>query len=343
MSVSKQGAFPAILVAALLGAPSAVNAQAELAPPRALTQTQPPQSTNAIGEPVDGWAIVRYSVLANGTTANVRVIETVPPSMDEDPIVSAVETWTFEPGTEDGDAVDWHNGESIVNFGSGDPGQPSDAFNTAYDSIVTLTEEQLFTQALDASLTLLNEQATAQVELGLAVGQLATINFLGDNPHRALRYLQLVTDERITVLPLEELFTALQLKLNVETSLGRVKEALKTYEWIAAGLDPEAADPFASVAGQLRNHWENTQFLEIKGEVGNKPWRFDIGRRYFYIDNVNGEIDSLDIECDRRRLSVDFQADADYQLPESFGACTVFVYGTPGTEFSYIAVLPQAG
>jgi tetratricopeptide (TPR) repeat protein len=341
MTNLKQGALHAILVVVLFSPVAPVAAQ-RLVAPTPITQAQPSSATNAVGESVDGWAVVRYSVLTDGTTSNVEVIESAPPSLDVDGVLEAARGWTFEPATSDGEAIEWHNGESVVSFGEITDLEPSDAFVARYDSVVSLIDENRFPEALEASLMLLNEQAKNRLELGLSIAQVASINVLGENPQRALRYLQLATDRRATVLPLEDLFAALQLKLRVETELGRWREALETYEWIAAGLDPNAPNPFADVAKSLQGQWDNAEFLEIKGQIGDTPWRYDIGRRYFYIDNIDGMIQTIDVECDTRRLTIDFESEADYQLPEDFGACTLFINGTPGTTFSYIGVLPPS-
>lgn len=340
MSVLTRRSQRAALMAAILCMPSLAGAQGGAVAPSPISQPSPAQASNAAGEPVDGWAIVRYSVLADGTTSNIRVIETVPPSVDAEPIREAVAGWRFQPARSGADAIDWHNGESVVTFGDDELGTPSDEFEAAFNQVVSLTEQSQFAQAYDAARSLLDRQATERVELGRAVAQLATIYILRDSPHRALSSLQLVTDARITVLPLEDLFTALQIKIGVETELGRVQEALATHALIAAGLDPNAEDPFATVANTLRAHWESTPFLEVSGRIDDKPWRFDVGRRYFYFDKISGEIDSIDVECDTRRISIDFEPDAEFQLPDSFGDCTLFVNGSPGTTFSYVDVLP---
>ena len=342
MSILKQGPLHAILIVVMFNPVAPAAAQTRLVPPTPIAQAQPSSATNAIGETVDGWAVVRYSVLTDGSTSNVEVVESAPPSLDIDGVLEAARGWTFEPGTSGREAIEWHNGESVVTFGEITDLEPSDAFVASYDAISAMTDAGRTQEALQASRTLLNEQAKNRLELGLAIAQLASINILGEDSHRALRNLQLVTDQRASVLPLDDLFAALQLKFRIETELGRWGEALETYELIAAGLDPDAPNEYANVVQSLQAQWDNTAFLEIKGLIGDTPWRYDIGRRYFYIENVVGMIQTIDVECDTRRLTIDFQADADYQLPEDFGACTLFINGTPGTTFSYIGVVPPS-
>jgi tetratricopeptide (TPR) repeat protein len=311
--------------------------------PRPISQAQPPQATNGAGLSVGGWAVVRYSVLKDGTTANVRVVDAVPPSIDTASIRAAAAGWKFQPGTSDGQAIDWYNGETVVKFDQ--PVVSADiemAFAEAYQAVSSQIEAQQFDAALPASLALLNEKATQSDELAKALAQAAFASVALADPDAGLHYLQLATDNRVMALTGEDLLITLQVQLRIETELGRVREALDTISRIEAGMDPDSPNPFAEVAAGLRQHWDNTEFLEVIARIDEKPWRYDNGRRYFYIDNINGQIDSIDAECDTRRFSIEFDPDADYQLPESFGACTLFINGSPGTQFSFIDVKPAA-
>src|SRR5690606_27596915 len=116
-------------------------AAAQDGPPRPTAQPAPPQPKNKAGKTVEGWAVVRYSVLANGKTDNVRVVDTVPPGIDTKATVDAVERWTFSPATADGKAVDWHNTESVVVYRTeGARVEPSSDFEMRYQEIRAILE-----------------------------------------------------------------------------------------------------------------------------------------------------------------------------------------------------------
>ena len=102
--------------AAIVAMSNAAMAQQGLVAPQPANQAQPPLPTNTAGRPTEGWAVVRYSVLADGTTSNVRVVDIVPPRATTQGTMTAVAGWTFTPGTEDGEAIDWHNNESVIAF-----------------------------------------------------------------------------------------------------------------------------------------------------------------------------------------------------------------------------------
>jgi hypothetical protein len=354
-------------VCALLAAAAAhgekANAQ-QIVAPRATSQPVPPKPTNAGGVPVEAWAVVRYSVLSDGKVDNVNVVRIAPPSAATSQIVATVEQWTFDPGMEAGEAIDWHNNESVVSFGSAATSEASEAFTEAYGAVAAMIDahgatvaaaqsadqeqaqasadgsDQSLADAVAANDALLNEVATGAQEIGLALGQAALIRLAQLDPHGALELLRLATDPRVNALSGEELLVALQLRLQIETQLGRRADAIATYERIDAGVGPDETNPFASVAEELRNEHNDLEILQVLGRVEDHPWRIDTARRIFTIDNIDGTVQAIDAECDRRRLSLEYQPDVEWQLPDSLGECTLFVEAAEGTTFSFFELLP---
>jgi hypothetical protein len=335
------GALSCCLLA-LAGLNQAAFAQARVVAPRATATPVPPQPENAQGVPVEGWAVVRYSVLADGTADDVRIQDIVPPAADPAGAKTTVEQWRFTPAMQDGEPSGWHNNESIVLFGELEeaPGAAQE-FTDAYSAIAGMIEEQEYEQARDANEKLLNELAVQTEELALTLAQATIIRIGLLDFHGALRYVRLATDTRVNLLRREDLLVSLQLRLQVEAQLGRTNDAIETYERIAAGIGPDETDPFAPMAESLYDNWNEVEILQVLARVDDHPWRFEAGRRIFTIDDVVGEIDGIEAECDHRRLTLEFQADVEWQLPDSFGECTIFVIAEPGTTFSFFEMLPE--
>lgn len=340
MSRTRTIALASILSAACLAPVQELLAQATLVPPSVERRAPAPVVRNREGEQVAGWAIVRYSVLADGSTDNVEVSAIAPPAADPDIAARTIEQWTFTPGTADGEAIDWHNNESTVLFaGTSSGNEAPPEFVELYDEVSELNDDEDFEDALEVGDELVNDVATSRAELGIALAAAAISEVGAANFHAALRMLRLATDPTAAALSGADLFVALQVKFRIEIQLGRTLDALATHERIAAGYGPDDPDPFASAADELRELWDAQEFIGVVGQIDEMPWYVQSGRRYFYIDNIEGEIDSLTAECDANRLDIPFQADADYQLPERFGNCIVVVNGEPGTSFTFVEVL----
>jgi hypothetical protein len=175
-------------------------------------------------------------------------------------------------------------------------------------------------------------------DIGLALVQAAIIEVGRGDYSAALGPLQLATHPGVGALSPSDLFLALQYQFQVETQLGRTLEALATHARIAAGYDPDDYDPYEFRADELADAMEDEEYLPVYGDIEQRPWHIDLARRYFYIDDIVGRIDTLTAECDTSRQVLDFEPQADYNIPQAFGACTVFVSGDPGTTFTFVEV-----
>ena len=333
----------ALLVLLCAGPLPAQTHEPDLVAPRPLTQAAPPAPVDAGGLPVEGWVTVRYSVLKDGTTANIRAVNRMPPAIDPAVALQIVGQWSFEPGTRDGAAIDWHNNESVVTFRLPiDAAEGAEAFEADYAAISAMLDAQPLgnTEALAASEALLNRQRSRLPALGLALVQSAVIHLGLEDLHSALERLRLATDPRVPTLSGTELFPALQLKMQIEDRLGRFRDVRATHERLLAGLGAGNADPaFIAFGEQLDARIATDEFLESKARIDGGSWRIEPLRRQFYIDQIQGTVRSIDAECDTRRIERPFNADDNYVLPASLGNCTVFIHGEPGTTFAFVEVL----
>jgi hypothetical protein len=141
-----------------------------------------------------------------------------------------------------------------------------------------------------------------------------------------------------------ELLPALQLRMRVEAELGRVAEAQVSHARLAKGLGPGVSDADFTKIGQDLATRSTEEFLPVTGRiVRGDSWRIDASRRFFFIPEVKtGTINTIVAECDTRRVELAFNSEDDYQLPESFGDCTIFVNGNLNTDFTYVEALPAA-
>jgi hypothetical protein len=337
-------AFCGTLLALLGASPLAALAQGELIAPRSLTSPLPPSPTNARNVPVEGYVTVRYSVLADGKPVNVRAVDAMPPSIDPAPTVATVGTWTFAPGTRNGQAIDWHNNESVVVFRS-TAGAESDnsAFREGFAAIETMLAAETidYAAALAASETLLNEHATRLDDIGLAMVQSAVIQIGAGALNSALLRLRMATDPRVPMLSGTELRPALELRMRLEGQLGRIGDGLQSYGRLVKGLGPNGADPeLASLGETLRLKAASPDLIEVRGRIVGDSWRIEPSRRFFFIANVQGTLRTIVAECDTRRIELEFNPEDDYGLPDALGNCTIFVHGDRNTDFSFVEALP---
>jgi TonB family protein len=313
---------------------SGTSAQAQVVPPRALEQSQPAPPENRFGFPVEGWAVLRYTILADGSTANVRVVDRMPPTLVEREAVSAVEEWTFEPATSDGAPVEWHNNESVVIFDlEMVPLEPSPFFVPAYREADEFLKSGEHDKALKRNETILTTQTSRLGVVGLAQMQQAAIYVALGDLHAAYAAIQRATDPRVPVLGATDLKAALQYRNALELELGDAVGALATFARRNEIEPVPADDPMAARAAAIEQALGGDAPIAIKAKILDESWTHVPTRRTFAISDVTGQIETIQVECDRRGAELEFAADTEWTLPEAWGACTLIVEGDGDTEF----------
>jgi TonB family protein len=295
-------------------------------------QPQPP--TNRFGFPIEGWVVVRYTVLPDGRTANVSAVDRMPPGLVDREAVGAVEDWTFEPATSDGAAVEWHNNESVIVFDlEMVPLEPSAFYTPAYLEADALLKSGDHDKALKRNETMLATQTSRLGEVGLAQMQRAVIQIALGDVHAAYAAILRATDPRVPVLSPTDLKVALQYRNVLELELGDAVGALATFARRNEIEPVPEDDPMGVRATAIEQALGGDAPIAIKAKILDEFWTHVPTRRTFAISAVTGEIDGIQVECDRRGAELEFAADTEWTLPEAWGACTLTVEGDRDTEF----------
>ncbi len=338
MQIIRQFALAGTVVfgAISAGLGPAAHAQDGITLPQPLEQTLPEAPQNRAGMPVEGWVVLRYSILPDGKTDKVRTIDRMPPQLSDREAIAAARAWTFEPAKADGAPVEWHNNETVVVYDVDTvPLGPSAPFVQAYLEVEELIKSQDFDKALKNNERMLSTVTSRLGEVGLAQMQHAIINLSLGDMHAAYAAIQRATDPRIPVLTVEDLSTALQYRNVLELELGDAVAALETYARRNEIEPLPASDVMVSRAATIEAGLGSDAAIVIKAKVADDYWRHTPARRTFAIGEVDGDIDTIQVECNRRGAELEYSADAEWSLPESWGDCSLMIEGRRNTEFLF--------
>lgn len=321
-----------IVLAAAALAP--VVATSQVVAPVPIEVEQPELPPGRFGMAPEGWVVVRYSVLADGTTANVRVIDQMPAMLPERAVRAQVERWTFEPATAGGDAIEWHNNEAVIVFDQEMvPPEPRPPFVAGYREVETLLEEGENEDALRRSRRLVDSDAARLAEFGVALVQNARVNMLLGNEHEAYAAIRRATNPGISLLEASELVVALEYRNTLELGLGNVVGALETFAR-RQELGVSENDRMARSVEVIESGLEGEAAIAVKGKMLDDAWGHTLYRRTFAIGDLEGDLRQVNVECDRRTAELEYSETSEWSLPESWGACAVFVMGRRDTEFA---------
>jgi TonB family protein len=307
----------------------------QIVAPTPQDQAQPEPPTNRFDMPIEGWAVVRYSVLADGTIADLRIVDRMPADLADRAVLPTVEAWTFNPATSDGAVVDWHNGESLIVFDPETvPFEPRQPFVNGYREVAALLEAGESEDALRRSQRLISMETARLAEMGVALVQNARVNLLLQNQHEAFAAIKRATDPRLELLAPSELIVALDYRNRLELGLGDVVGALQTFarrEMLGAVPD---SDPMAGRAEVIEAALAGGETaIAVKGKILDDAWSHTLARRTFAIGDLDGSLRTVNVECDRGRTALEYSEESEWSLPESWGVCHVAVEGRRDSEF----------
>lgn len=326
----------AVAVGAAAGPFLVTRAEAQVVPPRPLEHAQPELPRNRFGRSMEGWVVLRYTVLADGRTADVRVLDRMPPQLIDRNAVAAVKAWTFEPATAGGKPIEWHNNESVVVFDDDTvPLEPSPLFSQTYLEVADLIKQEDYDKALKRNEAMLSTLTSRLAEVGLAEMQRTVIAIgLGDL-HGAYAAVLRATDPRVLVLGPDDLKVALQYRDVLELDLGDLVGALETLARRNEIEPVPDSDAMAARAATLEQAVHGESPIAIKAKVADEYWLHRPTRRTFAIADVEGELKAIQVDCDRRSAELAYMPDSEWTLPESWGACSLLVEGRRETEFVF--------
>jgi TonB family protein len=283
-----------------------------------------------------GWVKLRYSVLADGTTADVRVVDAMPPGLDPSDAVAAVQAWRFEPATAERAPIDWHNNLAVIVF-SGERVAPGNSleFAEAYEDTAALISAADYEVARLYIERMQSETVVTLEEMGLVQMQLAAIEHALGDPHAALHAIRRATEAAIPQLADEALALALEHRFALELELGLAADALATFERRAALTRLRSRDPLARQGAALREALEapEANFAVHARTDTDGGWEHALTWSTFAFDEVDGRNMSLGVECNRNKAVLPLETDMEMTIPAAWGECALLVEGPPETSF----------
>lgn len=284
----------------------------------------------------EGWVKLRYSVLADGTMSKLRIVDTMPPGLDASEAIAAAQAWTFEPATDDGIRIDWHNNLAIIVFQRRQSShEGSLEFAEAYADAADLIARERYAEARSVNERMQGELAVTLEEMAFAQMQLAAIDHALGDPQAALAAIRRATEPSVPALEAEELKLALEHRFALELELGLAVEALETYERRAALGRLKSRERMARLGAALEQALDAPQTsLAAKGRLDAAGhWEHTLTWRTLAVDEVEGRNDALAVQCNRNGAELPLKTGIEMTIPDDWGQCVLLVTGRPGTTF----------
>ncbi len=139
--------------------------------------------------------------------------------------------------------------------------------------------------------------------------------------------------------------------MELQYKFGHYGAALVSFESLQRLTDyEETIARMAPIAAEIRDILANQETITANATIANPCnceggtplWHYSPERRVFSFDNIAGKVSNFEARCDMQRISGEVETGKQWELPEDWGYCQVFVFGEEGASFDFLGHLQTA-
>jgi TonB family protein len=311
----------------------------------AIKKDAPKYPRRALNQGIEGWIVVGYTILKDGSTSDIFVIDASIDNYFEKAAMEAVEGWKYEPATLDGQAVDEAGKTGRLTFVITDQWGVTGSFQASFDKAF----EALDANDLETAREIIDELDQNKRRLMAEVFYLDVLELAYwrkmEDDEKALEHVNRALVMANYNAP-EATYIELLRQGVVQSGLANdYQQALDRYATLLE-MTPNLPedDPVHVVASQSQAIIEGNQPIIADAEITEcqycspkaSRWVYSLNRNRFSFDQVQGEINEIVVRCGIRSTSMAYDPKMIWKVERDWGACQVWVYGDEGTSFRII-------
>jgi TonB family protein len=311
-----------------------------LAEQRMLPAPRYPQHLAELGR--EGWVLLSFVVASDGTTRDAVVLDSSDREFEQ-PALEAVGKFAYEPGLLDGQPVESVIPRFRIAFALR---IPNDSARQGFGQRMRRLQRNLDRNDLDGAhrsladledLGALNLFEDAHLWWARAMLQRARGD-LSSWRSSMLRAVAFAGPDSPGGLPADTQRIALELLYADYTRTGELPAAIDMFDQLSMLVGDGNENPeLRAHAETVRNILAGDGPLQAQGRIDdNRPWPHTLWRDGFEFADIAGRLDTFHLWCERRALELEIDPDSSWQVPASWGACRLYVFGEPGTTFSLL-------
>lgn len=293
-----------------------------------------------------GWVDLNYVVTKDGEVIDPVVEASSGSPAFEQVAKRTVTRWKYEPALVDGEPVQQCRTKVRIAFAiQGSQQAVSRRFHSNYRKIDRLIEdgdlvtaEQKIDKAFDAK--------------GLSVGELtwlwalrARIAGMRGDDDAQLAAIHRTAAASSEWIPDSLKIGLLKTRFVLDIDRSNYSDALETFAALQTIEDADL-DAFAAVADEIEALVASNSLLYRDAVIGaddgcescDRQWQYKPLRRAVEIAEIDGELNDIELRCDWQRFVDQAREGVSWEIPDSWGDCSIVVHGTPGTTFKLFEI-----
>ncbi len=301
----------------------------------AIERVPPKYPINAARDGKEGWVQLSFVVEPDGSTSNI-IVEDSSNEAFEKYALRSIKKWKYSPATKDGKPIQQCRNQVQLDFKlSNIPKGASKWFFRQYRSAMVFLEENKVTEAEEIAKKIEEKgrwNAYEDMYYSILTSLIAEKN---TNPKAELAAIQKVLSyndlqEETQYSSLAARAFSLAVELQEYGDARSIFTALKRHY-----PENERLAMLSPYYNQVTAYLKSDKPIIINAQISKRDfWSYQLERSAFIIDNVVGNLTNLEVRCDNHHSQFLVESGNKWQIPESWGSCSVYVFGDTNAKFT---------
>ncbi|NQZ06606.1 MAG: energy transducer TonB [Algicola sp.] len=316
-----------------------------IVPAKAIKRVEPKYPDSAIRRGHEGWVKLSYVIEPDGSVSNAFVVDSSGLRSFERSTLKAIKKWKFSPALDkNGNAIQQCVNSIQMDYSIGRDGKPPGAtrkFRSKYKDILEAFDTKDFAKA-GQYLDELGESKKFTLFEDKLYWKLKGYyhQYLGDDRNALTNFKR--SAYRISDVADESYLTILDTVFVLELKQNLLADALETYATIEkAPNNQKTLERLKPYQQKITALIESEEVISVAATIGERGFaQYKLARSQFELSHINGKVDKVKVYCDNKQNTFSYATDSSWTIPESWGSCSLYVYGRKDTAFN-IVELPK--
>lgn len=311
--------------------------------PKPVKRVQPKYPISMARKGAEGWVQLNYVVGTDGSVNNIVVVDSSGIEDFENAAIRALKSWEYNPAYVDGKPIEQCHNDVQMDFRlEGVQKGVSRKFKRNYQSVREALNSNDIALARDLSESMKAKGLLNSIEFTYYSLLRADLAMAQNDEVPELKYVEriLSTDKKGEYLGNEAHRVLLNRLFVLQINQSQYLGALDTFQRIETQEDNEEnialLKPYVTKIVDLL---KSDQVISIPGEVEQGgDWWHELSRNAFSLSNVNGTLNTVELRCHNKRELYTATTDSTWNIPESWGRCSVRVVGDTNSQFTLLEI-----
>jgi len=292
----------------------------------------------------EGWVRLSFVVKEDGSVALPIIEDSSGIKSFEKAAKKAIKSWTFDPATRGGKTIEQCQNSVQLDFKMNKPTKgASRKFVRKYREIDQLISDNKLDEAKSAleNFSIKPRQNFYEDKFFFSL-EAKYYQTIGDK-RQELANLKKIIPQGKDYLPKGSYVYSMVRAFQLALSNNELSSALYFYDKLTQ-FAPEhknvdAMTPYIEKINAIIN---GNEHIFVAAQINKREhWNHYLARNSFTFANIDGELSAVDIRCDNHFSTYPVENEKQWNIPESWGKCKLFVHGKQGAKFDLVEVAAE--